>query len=188
MKNALIIHGMPSRESYYDEAADSQSNCHWLPWIQQQLLIRDVLAQTPEMPRPYEPVYKNWLEIFKNFEVGPETILIGHSCGGGFIVKWLTEANAKVGKVILVAPWIDLNNNIEMFKDFEVSSDLVNKTVNGITIFNSDNDDKDIQKSAKLIKELNPKIKFREFHNYGHFCYKDMRTCEFPELLEEVIS
>ena len=137
MKNAIIIHGMPSKESYYVAGADAQSNSHWLPWIQQQLIVRDVLAQTPEMPKPYEPNYDAWLKVFNQFEVNDNTILIGHSCGGGFLAKWLTENDVKVKKVILVAPWIDPEGSVEMFSNFTVGNDLVSKTTDGVTIFNS---------------------------------------------------
>jgi hypothetical protein len=37
MKTAIIIHGMPSTEEYYDVNRPASSNCHWLPWIQKQL-------------------------------------------------------------------------------------------------------------------------------------------------------
>jgi len=84
MKTALILHGKPSKEGYYDPNRQSQSNEHWIPWLQHQLLIRDILTQTPELPKPYEPVYKDWLGVFGQFEVNEESILIGHSAGGAF--------------------------------------------------------------------------------------------------------
>jgi predicted alpha/beta hydrolase family esterase len=90
MKKAIIIHGMPSKEEYYDVNRPASSNCHWLPWIQKKLLLKNVLAQTPEMPEPYNPVYENWRKVFEQLSPDEETILIGHSCGGGFIVRWLS--------------------------------------------------------------------------------------------------
>ena len=187
MLKAIIIHGMSDKKSHYVSAADSQSNRHWIPWLQQQLIANDILAQTPEMPIPYEPNYERWLSVFKQFEVDEDTTLVGHSCGGGFLVRWLTENNVKVRKVILVAPWIDPAHTVEMFTDFCVGNDLVTKTVKGIIVFNSDNDDASIHESVKIIRGANKEIKYREFHNYGHFVLKHMETREFPELLEEAI-
>ena len=40
-RNAVILHGQPSREEYYDPNAPSMSNAHWLPWLQAQLLKID---------------------------------------------------------------------------------------------------------------------------------------------------
>ncbi len=85
MKYAIIIHGMPDKENYFDSKADSQSNCHWLPWLQQQLNINGILSQTPEMPEPYNPDYEKWRGVLEQFKINEDTILVGHSCGAGFI-------------------------------------------------------------------------------------------------------
>lgn len=188
MKTAIIIHGMPSKDNYYSDSANSQSNCHWIPWIQQQLLIRGILTQTPEMPESFAPNYEKWLEVFQQFKIDLSTTLIGHSCGAGFLTKWLTLNQIQVNKLILVAPWIDPSQTKEMFKNFKVGNDLVEKTVSGITIFNSDDDAEEVQASSKTIKEANPNILFKEFHHYGHFCHRDLKSNEFPELLEEALA
>ena len=110
MKNAIIIHGKPGKEEYYSDKYPSASNFQWLPWLQKQLLMRDIFAVTPEMPRPYEPEYKTWKREFERHEVTSETVLVGHSCGGGFLIRWLSEhPDVKTGKVFLVAPHLRLN-------------------------------------------------------------------------------
>ncbi len=38
MKNAIILHGQPSRGEYYNIEMPSMSNAHWIPWLQGQLL------------------------------------------------------------------------------------------------------------------------------------------------------
>jgi predicted alpha/beta hydrolase family esterase len=117
-----------------------------------------------------------------------ETTLIGHSCGAGFIVRYLSENNIHVGKVVLVAPWIDPDKILEtgMF-DFTPDENLVSKT-KGVTIFNSDDDMEEVQKSVKILTEKIKNIEVREFQNMGHFCFEDMGTEEFPKLLEEVLK
>lgn len=189
MKNAIILHGMPSKEIYYQQNIDSQSNSHWIPWLQQQLLRNNILTQTPEMPKPYSPDYEDWLKVFNQFTIDEESVLIGHSCGGGFLVRWLSENNVKVKKIILVAPWTDPKKSIKNgFFEFNIGKHLADKTTNGITIFNSDNDGDEMQESVKTIRNSNPDISYQEFHNYGHFCFNDMKTREFPELLVASIS
>ncbi len=188
MKTAIIIHGMPNKEGYYNPNGDAESNSHWLPWIQHELLIRDILAQTPEMPVPYNPDYNAWKETFERFPINEETILVGHSCGGGFLVRYLSESNVKVGKVILVAPWIDTEKklNTRMF-DFNIDPNIVSKT-KGITIFNSLNDVNVIHDSVNKILTDVKDIKLKEFDNMGHFTFKHMDTNKFPELLEEILK
>lgn len=188
MKTAIIIHGMPSREEYYDVNRPASSNCHWIPWIQKQLLLKDIVAQTPEMPVPYNPEYNAWKKMFERFPINEDTTLIGHSCGGGFIVKYLSENDVHVGKVVLVAPWIDPDKFLDtgMF-DFNIDPNIVSKT-KGITIFSSTNDMSEVQDSVAIIKEKVNDIKIVEFKDYGHFCYSDMNTQEFPELLDECMK
>src|ERR1700741_4554197 len=106
MRTAIILHGMPDRKEYFDPESSAQSNKHWLPWLQRQLIVNDILAQTPELPEPYAPNYAKWCSVFDQFTVDEETMLIGHSCGAGFIVRWLTDNKKKVGKVALVAPFL----------------------------------------------------------------------------------
>lgn len=186
MKKAIIIHGMPSKEEFFDVNRPASSNCHWLPWIQKKLLLRGVLAQTPEMPEPYNPVFENWKKIFEQLEPSQETILIGHSCGGGFLIRWLSENNIKVGQVILVAPWLDTEKYLKtgMF-EFEIDSNIVSKT-SGITTMYSTDDEDYIIDSVNLLKYKTRGINFREFKNKRHFCFDDLGTEEFPELLEEI--
>lgn len=107
MKNAILIHGWPGKEEYFDPNIPSPSNSHWFPWVQHQLLLKKIEAQTPEMPKAYEPNYEAWKEMFERFEINENSILIGHSCGGGFLTRWLSENDVRVGKVALVAPWLD---------------------------------------------------------------------------------
>ncbi|MCX6755079.1 MAG: alpha/beta hydrolase [Candidatus Nomurabacteria bacterium] len=187
MKTAVIIHGLPEKEEFYSLTRPASSNCHWLPWIQKQLLLKDILAQTPEMPVAYNPEYNAWKEMLERFPLDEETILIGHSCGGGFIVRYLSENNVKVGKVVLVAPWIDPDKFLKtgMF-DFNIDENIVSKT-KGVTIFSSTDDMQEVQDSIKTLKEKIKGIKVVEFEKKGHFSYSDIGL-EFPELLTEAIS
>lgn len=185
MKNAVILHGRPDKEEYYDPAFPSASNSHWIPWLQKQLLINDIETHTPEVYRVYENIYINWKREFEKYEINSDTILIGHSCGGGFLVRWLSEnKNIRVEKVILVAPWIDPEREYatDLF-DFEIDVNLVHRT-KGVIIFHSDNDMEKIQKSVAFLREKLKGHKYKEFHNFGHFCHEDMKTTGFPELLD----
>lgn len=190
MKTAIILHGMPDKEDYYNPKGDAESNCHWLPWVQRQLIIQGVLAQTPEMPQPYTPNYEKWCSVFNQFKVDEETDLVGHSCGAGFLLRWLSENKQKVGKLVLVAPWIDPTNELgdeNSFFDFELDSELAERT-SGIYILNSSNDDDVIHQSVKEIIEKIPSTELLELENKGHFTLSGMSTREFPELTEILIT
>ncbi|NTW14966.1 MAG: hypothetical protein HGA38_01195 [Candidatus Moranbacteria bacterium] len=187
MKSAIILHGMPSKDEYFDPKSPAQSNKHWLPWIQRHLILRGILAQTPEMPDAYAPNYEKWRTLFEQFAIDEETMLIGHSCGAGFLVRWLSENKTKVGKVALVAPWLNLDHEYDIdFFDFEIDESLAERT-DGVTIFVSSDDYQTIIDSVAKIRSTVKSAGVKKFTDQGHFTFNDMKTVEFPELLDTLI-
>ena len=183
MKTAIILHGKPSKEEYLDPNSPSPSNAHWLAWLQRQLLLYGILAQTPELPEPYEPDYEKWSAVFQQFPIDADTMLVGHSCGAGFLVRWLSEHRIQVGKVALVAPWIDPNHNRAraMFDGLHIDGDLVARTL-GVELFISSDDSQEVLTTAALLKSTMKGVNLRQFSDRGHFPSGDMKTEEFPEL------
>jgi uncharacterized protein len=188
MKNAVIIHGKPGKDAYYDSKLPSPSNFAWIPWLQKQLLINEISTATPEMFHAFEPDYAIWKKELERYDVSEETLLVGHSCATGFLLRWLSEnPDKKVGKVILVAPSLGFGWEDRSFFDFEIDPTLTER-VGKLVIFHSDNDKESAQEAAKVFQEKLPNHVYREFHNYGHFTELDMPTNEFPELLKECLQ
>lgn len=188
MKNAIILHGLPSKEEYYSEKFPSSSNSHWFPWLQKHLIINDIKADTPEVPLAFDPQYESFVREVERFDINPSTILVGHSMGGGFWVRYLSEhPDIFVDKVVLVAPWLNLNHeeNITFF-DFEINPTIVDR-VNEFIVFVSDDDHKDVQNSVAFLQERLPSATFKIFHSYGHFTLASMKTSAFPELLKAIL-
>lgn len=190
MKTAIIIHGWPDKEEYFNPSNLSSSNRHWLPWIQQQLIINGINTQTPEMPDAWEPRYEKWKSVFEQFTIHEQTTLIGHSCGAGFLVRWLSENQARVGKVILVAPWMDPaheeRESVDDFFDFTIDPELSDRT-DGVTIFISDDDQQPMLDTVKLLENTLKGYFIKSTTGMGHFVEGDMGTNEFPELLIEAL-
>jgi predicted alpha/beta hydrolase family esterase len=188
MRTAVSVHGMPLRNMYFDPSTASPSNYHWIPWLQKQLLLRGVLAQAPEMPSPFEPSFDAWGRIFGSQPIDQDTTLVGWSGGGGFLLRWLSEhADARVRKVVLVAPWIDPSRErTDTFFDFAISPDLPSRS-GDLVVFYSDNDDPSIKQSVQTIVHAAPAARVRVFH-LEHFGHWDMPLPEFPELLEEILA
>ncbi|MNI79928.1 hypothetical protein D3C73_1364210 [compost metagenome] len=94
----------------------------------------------------------------------------------------------RVGKVILVAPWIDVEqDDPHRFFDFSIDKNLASRTA-GLTIFHSDNDKAPVQTSLAKLKSETADLHVKVFHDYGHFTSKHMQTNAFPELLTEILS
>lgn len=190
MRNAIILHGGPSKKKYYDPNAPSESNAHWIPWLQGQLLKNEISTATPEVPHSFDRHWPTWEKEVKRFDITKETILVGHSTGAGFFVKYLSiHPEITVGKVVLVAPWLDPDreHTKNFFDDFEIDSNLESRT-KGVTVFYSDDDQKSVLKTVDIIREKIKGVVYKEFHNYGHFCIEDMKTTEFPELLQTILE
>lgn len=192
MKNAILIHGRPDREEFYNPKKPTESNDHWFPWLSKQLMLKDIHTVSIEMPKPYQPRYNTWKKELERFEITGDTVLVGHSCGGGFIVRWLSENKDKqVGKVVLVAPWINPlkyeESDTADFFDFEIDSDFPTRT-EFTTVFISIDDEPSVVKTVDILKEKTTGINYREFANKKHFCIGDLGTENFPELLEEFLK
>lgn len=188
MKNAIIVHGMPSKEEYLNPDNLSASHNHWFPWIQRQLILQGILTQTPEMPMPYDAKYNEWASVFGQYKLDEDTILVGHSLGAGFLIRFLSENNVKVGRVVLVAPWLDPNKELEStFFDFDIASNLASKTKD-LTVFISDDDDQEELTSVEFLKNTVLGLRIKEFTGKGHFIFQHMGKNEFPELLEYILQ
>jgi predicted alpha/beta hydrolase family esterase len=189
MKNVIIVHGKPSKEVYYSGEFSSSSNFAWIPWVQKQLIIRDIKADAPEMPHSYNPDYGVWKTEFERFDVTPQTTLVGHSCGAGFLVRWVSEhPEVQVGKVILVAPSLDPTKKITTgFSDFEIDSAMLTH-VGEVIVFTSDNDSENAETSVKMLTDTIEGIEVKMFPGYGHFIPEHMNQEIFPELVEEILK
>lgn len=187
MKNAILVHGWNSKEEYFGEEFPSPSNSHWFPWLQKQLLIIEIQTQTPEMPLPYKPQYGLWKAGFENFKPENADILVGHSCGGGFLTRWLSESKTSHETVVLVAPWLDpYREETTDFFEFEIDTTLTSRIAN-FHLFVSSDDEESIANSLLTITTALPSIKVHHFENKGHFITETIGTI-FPELLEAILK
>lgn len=185
MKNIYVLHGCCGQEEFEDAARPSGSNCHWLPWLQKQLLIKGYNCQTPEMPKAYAPSYTAWKRIMDTFPMDEGTTLVGHSCGGGFFVRYLTEKKQKIKNLVLVAPTLDPLQKFGNFLSFSLEKPLVNY-VEDIHIFYAQNEPvKGIKESVELLHNTY-KAHRHTLKNHGHFTLKHMGTDAFPELLKVI--
>lgn len=190
MKNAIIIPGRADKDEHYDPKRPSNSEGHWYSWLKRQLILKDILAVSIEPPMPFRPRYDEWKKEFERFDITPETILIGHSCGGGFLVRYLSEhKDINVGKVALVAPWINPLNyavsDTADFFEFDIDPDFPSRTT-GVIVFISSDDEPSVVKTVDILSEKVKSLNIKRYTDKGHFCLEDLGGNEFPELLKEI--
>ena len=187
--NCIIIHGCPSDEEKAMNPETRTYNKHWIPRIKKELSSKGIKTETPLMPEPWKPNYKSFKAEFEKYKVTEDTVLVGHSCGSAFLVRWLGETKQKINKLILVAPWKIPDKNDEDRIAFYTY--LIDKTIKSrvkkIVMFTADDEENDGKKSVEIFhKSLGGKV--IELKGHGHYTLADMGTEEFPELLKEIME
>ncbi len=187
--NVIIIHGCPRDAEKAMGPKARTYDKHWIPWIKKELVKKGIKTETPLMPEPWAPDYSKFKQEFEKYEVGENTILVGHSCGTAFLVRWLGETKRKIVKLVLVAPWKIPDKDDEYRKEFYGYriDEAIKDRVKEIIMFTSDNEEPDGKKGLKIFHEtLGGKI--IELKGRGHYTLYDMKTAEFPELLEVILK
>lgn len=179
MKQVIIIHGRPDSDEFSNPGVPSPSNAHWFPWLQKQLIMQGELCQALEFPfKNEEPFYPEWVEVLESCKINTDTTLIGHSCGAGFLVRFLSENPLVVPRrVFLVAPWIDPEKTLTSdFFNFDLDLKFTHSIP--VHIIVSADDMESVLDSVKLLENKGGVFFTHKFTDKEHFC-----TPEFPELL-----
>lgn len=186
--NCIIIHGCPSNIEKAMNPETRTYDKHWIPWAKKELLARGIKTETPLMPTPWDPDYEKFKKEFEKYKVTEDTILIGHSCGCAFLVRWLGETKQKISKLILVAPWKipDKDDKFrKAFYEYPIDTTIKDR-IREVIMFTSDDEEDDGKKSLKIFHQvLGGKV--IELKEHGHYIIGDMGTEEFPELIEVVL-
>ena len=186
--DCIIVHGCASCVASEMNPQTRTYDKHWIPWLASELRARGILTQVPLMPEPWAPEYARYKSTFERLEVNSETMLIGHSCGCSFLVRWLGDTKKKVAKLVLVAPWKIADTGEESkrtFYDFTID-ETISARVEEIVMFTSDNED-DVGKRSLQLFRYALKGRIVDLPGRGHYTLEDMGTVEVPELLQAVL-
>src|SRR3972149_51229 len=153
--NCIIIHGCPSD---VEKAMNSETRTydkHWIPWLKRNLIALGIETETPLMPDPWEPNYQKFKTEFEKYEVGENTILVGHSCGSAFLVRWLGGTKRKNFKLILVAPWKIPDGNDKFRQEFYIYpiDENIKSRVSEIVMFTADDEEDEGKESLKIVHQ-----------------------------------
>jgi len=180
MKYVIIIHGT---EGYPEE--------NWFPWFKEQMKKYDYEVIVPQFPTPANQTPEAWFEVFKNYEkyLSNETILIGHSCGGAFLLRVLEKIKVRVKASVFVAA----SAGVKPIKYYEIDRPFIEKpfdwkrirnSSNNFLVFHSEDDPLIcIGNGEKIAKELNTNL--IRLTNAGHFNAK-AGFIKFDLLLEKL--
>ena len=101
---------------------------NWFPYIKESLDDNDTQVIIPQYPidnnKHFYDYWKKVLDVYNNLDyITSETIMIGHSSGCAFTMKYLVNNNLKIDKLILVSGFNNYYSNDK--NDFH---NIVNKT------------------------------------------------------------
>lgn len=196
MKQVLIIHGgnvFENYETYWnffenlqiDLARSKAGQKKWKNSIDQKL-GKDYEVYLPSMPSNMNAQYKEWkLMMDKHINaLSEEIILVGHSLGASFLVKYLSEnkINKKIKGVFLVSGVFKQDSCGNGLYSFALPDKLDLQTEN-IFLYHSKDDPVVPFSELESFQKAFPGATSRVFEDRKH-----LNTEEFPELVEDIKS
>jgi predicted alpha/beta hydrolase family esterase len=129
--------------------------------------------------------WKIWFEKYFEFLVSKKIILIGHSLGGLFLVKYLSENKflKPISQIHLVAPVFDygFGKHLGNFSFDKNKLDNITKQCDEIYLYHSTDDNIVPYNHSIEYQEVLEKSELITLKNRGHVNQKD-----FPELIERI--
>jgi hypothetical protein len=191
-KQIIIIHGGETFETHDDYIKflknaefNLEKGKRWREDIDK-VLGNEFSVIIPIMPCKWNAKYKEWKIWFEKVipYIEDNVVIIGHSLGGVFIAKYLSENEfpKKILATYLLAAPYDSNEDYSL-DDFVLpeSLSLFEKQGGKIYLYQSKDDTivpfEDVEKYAKVLPSAEKVI----FEDKGHFMDE-----EFPELVESI--
>jgi hypothetical protein len=199
-KQIVLIHGgetFETYEAYLNYLENKEVNfppikkVDWKNNLEKNLGV-DFEVILPEMPSKYNAKYLEWKIWFERLVpfFDKEVVLAGHSLGGLFLVKYLSEnnLNIKIKGLFLIAPPYEIGEGYreeDSLADFGIPKDFSNldKQVKDIFIYHSKDDSVVPFDDLKKYERSLPKAKLRIFEDRKHFWQE-----RFEELERDIKS
>jgi len=195
----IVIHGGDVFNTYEEylvflksrEIDFERYRTHWKDWkaTLDEKLGKEFEVILPTLPNKMNAKYLEWKIWFEKFVpyFEPEVVLIGHSLGGTFLAKYLSENDfpKKIRAAFLVAAPYDYDSRggTNDLGDFALSKDLskFNEQAGKIFIYHSKDDPIVPLTDSEKYKRSLPQAEMVIFEDKGHF-----NQTEFPELISNI--
>jgi predicted alpha/beta hydrolase family esterase len=196
-KQVIVIHGGETFEKHeeylnflkdLDVDLESLKKKKWKKSLEEKL-GEDFEVISLQMPNGFNARYSEWKIWFEKYIplFNEEIILLGHSLGGSFLAKYLSEnkIDKKVIATLLVAaPFNDKDTDYSLV-DFNLTEDmkLLEKQSEKVFLYHSKDDSiVSFHETTKFKRSL-PSIELKVFEDRDHFSQE-----EFPELVNDIKS
>lgn len=178
--NAFICHG-----------ASGHPQENWFPWLKEKLEAKGLEVFVPAFPTPEGESLVAWLEVLKPHwdKINQDTILIGHSLGGMFLLKVLELLGQSVKAAVFVGAPIGIQpiknyGSDKAFSGFNFDWAKIKPKAKNFIVYHSDNDPYvSLDNGQELAKHLGVDLTF--IPNAGHFNAKAGYN-KFEDLLNKL--
>ncbi len=194
-KQIIVIHGGNTFTSNKDYLAylvnckidfEGMLSSGWKGSLQEKL-GKGFEVVLPKMPNPSNAKYTEWKIWFEKLFpfLEEEVVLVGHSLGGIFLVKYLSENKLpkKILATLLVSAPYDGKGPKYSFSDFKLKKDLekLQSQSKELIFYHSCDDEVVPFVDFKKYKKALPSAIYKEFKNRGHF-----DQANFPEIVKDI--
>ena len=195
-KQVVIIHGGTTFDTYeeyfdyigsYELTLEKLTRTDWKDSLGSQLPDFEIIY--PKMPNARNARYSEWKIWFEKLLpiLSANVVLVGHSLGGIFLAKYLSENKFQknISSLHLVAAPYNADVIKESLTDFALEKTVENLSLctNTIFLYQSKDDQvvafADVEKYARDI----PSATLVSFENRGHLTQET-----FPELIKNIIE
>lgn len=134
--NVLIFHGT---------GGNPEGN--WFSWLKTELERQKANVFVPSFPHPKDHPLPDWLKVLKDYKqyINEQTILIGHSLGGLFLLRVLESLNHPVRASFFVSAPVGVKpiryyDSDFAFSGFNFNWEKIRQNAGKATVYHSDND------------------------------------------------
>lgn len=180
MKSVFIFHG-----------TGGSPEGNWFPWLKEELEKKGFTVFIPQFPTPEGQSLDAWLKILDQYKenINKETIFVGHSLGGMFLLKVLEQLQHPVRAAFFVSAPVGVKpikyyDSDYAFTHFSFNWPEIIHKAKTFTVYHSDNDPYvSLGNGEELARKLRVGLTF--IPNAGHINAESGWT-RFDKLLEDI--
>ncbi len=176
---------------------------NWFPWLKQELETKGFEVFVPNLPNSDQPDLAAWVAELEKLPLkeSEPVMIVAHSLGAPTACKYISQANLKVRKLILVAPTFksgdfsylkeqDFTEDdiaiLENFGEAGLNFSKIKNQIQETSIFLSEDDPLIPLRAQADYTELKPNVTI--FKNKGHFSKNHGNVTILTEILTEFES
>lgn len=166
---------------------------NWFPWLREELEKKGLHVIVPKFPTPVGQSLEAWFKVLNQYKqyINEETIFIGHSLGGMFLLKVLEQLKHPVCAAFFVSAPVGIKpikyyDSDYAFTQFTFDWLTITKKAKTFTAYHSDNDPYIYLGNGKeLAKQLGITLTF--IPKAGHLNSESGWT-KFDKLFEDIMK